>query len=419
MEAVAELPRLSSGKIDRPSCAARHRTPPTAANPRRPVPAADLASVVAALGPLVGRESVNPDRSFVELGGDSFSHVQASLRLGRLLGDLPVDWHHRPLRELPQLAQRRQPPGPRPTGGGQTCSSALAVIMICGSHVGLFPLAGAHLLLAVAGFNWPVRIAAGSTAERWRRTAVGGRHRGSTVLVALTMVVVFGAPLVQRRAAALGRTPDGRQHLLVRRSAADPDAGHGGPARSPAPNAYATDPWQVAFLDGCAARPAVPGRRACSRVGARDAVDGWLAVHRWAGDGLRSHPARKLLTVTVALVATIGFFPAAERNLMIMAGLALLALVPVVVVPQLAVRPIGVLAAASLHVYLVQFQMFAFFSPALKFAGGILAGLAFWLLTTGLLRRLQQLVPLIATSRPSVAGTRAIERKKICVDALS
>ena len=118
VEAVAELPRLSSGKIDRPSCAARHRTPrqrPIRGRPVRGRQPADLASVVAALGPLVGRESVNPDRSFVELGGDSFSHVQASLRLGRLLGDLPVDWHHRPLRELPQLAQRwnRRGPGQR------------------------------------------------------------------------------------------------------------------------------------------------------------------------------------------------------------------------------------------------------------------------------------------------------------------
>ena len=68
----------------------------------------------------------------------------------------------------------------------------------------------------------------------------------------------------------------------------------------------------------------------------------------------------------MALVATIGFFPAVERNLVIMAGLALLALVPLVVVPRLAMRPLEVLAAASLHVYLVQFQVFAFFSSPAK-----------------------------------------------------
>ena len=183
---------------------------------------------------------MNPDRSFVELGGDSFSHVQASLRLGRLLGDLPVDWHHRPLRELPHLAQRR----PR-RGSGQRVEMnvllrALAVIMICGSHVGLFPLAGgAHLLLAVAGFNFGRYVlAAGSTAERWRRTTrCAVAIVVPTVLVALTMVVVFGgAHWSNVVLAALGRTPDGRQHLLVRRGAADPDAGHDGHALgSPAP----------------------------------------------------------------------------------------------------------------------------------------------------------------------------------------
>jgi hypothetical protein len=146
---------------------------------------------------------------------------------------------------------------------------------------------------------------------------------------------------------------------------------------------------------------------------------GWLFTAGLAMASARTRP-RKLLTVTVTLVATIGFFPATERNLVIMAGLALLALVPIAAVPQLAVRPIGVLAAASLHVYLVQFQMFAFFSsPALKFAGGILAGLAFWLLTTGLLRRLQQLVPLITTSRPSVGRHVSNRKDGLCVDALS
>ena len=409
---------------DRPACAARHRTPPTRPIRERPGrEPADLASVVAALGPLVGRESVNPDRSFVELGGDSFSHVQASLRLGRLLGDLPVDWHHRPLRELPQLAQR-QPPGPRATGGDKRAPPRAGRDHDLRQPRRTVPAGrGAHVLLAVAGFNWPIfahrRVDGGALAAH---RPVGCRHRGShRAGRAHHGGGLRERPLVQRRAAALGRTPDGRQHLLVRRSAADPDAGHYGPARSPAPNAYATRPVAGRVpRDGRAARPAVPGRRPVrGSVRGMPWTVGWLFTAGLAMATARTR-SRKLLTVTVALVATIGFFPAAERNLLIMAGLALLALVPVVVVPQLAVRPIGVLAAASLHVYLVQFQMFGFFpSPALKFAAGILAGLAFWLLTTGLLRRLQQLVPLIATSRPSVARHASNRKEDLCVDALS
>jgi peptidoglycan/LPS O-acetylase OafA/YrhL len=92
---------------------------------------------------------------------------------------------------------------------------------------------------------------------------------------------------------------------------------------------------------------------------------------------------------------TIGFFPDPVRNLVIVVGLILLALVATVPVPKIAVRPIGVLAAASLPIYLVQFQMFAFFGPPiLKFAASLGAGIAFWAITDGGLRRLQQLIPI-------------------------
>lgn len=429
VEAVAELPRLSSGKIDRLACAARHRTPqqPTRAGRlkpgREPV---DLAAVVAALGPLVGRESLNPDRSFVELGGDSFSHVQASLRLGRLLGDLPADWHHRPLRELPHLAQTRSRRGSGQRVEMNVLLRGLAVVMICGSHVGLFPLAGgAHLLLAAAGFNvGRYVLAAGSTVQRWRRTArLAVAIVVPTVLVALTMRVVFGGahwsnvvllhwavrPMVGNifwfveallllllATAALLSVPRLRQ-------------------------AYARDPWRLAFLATLVLlipRYLVVGLVEGPVRGMPWTV-GWLFTAGLAMASARTR-RRQLLTVTVALVATIGFFPAPERNLVIMAGLALLALVPSMVVPRLLVRPIGVLAAASLHVYLVQFQMFTFFSsPGSKFAAGLLAGLAFWLLTTSLLRRLHHLLPLATTRRPP--ATRHVHDRKgdLCVDANS
>ena len=426
---VLELPRLSSGKLDRPACAARHRTPPP-----RPVrerlgrgrEPADLTSVVAAIGPLVGRESVNPDRSFVQLGGDSFSHVQASVRLGRLLGDLPVDWHHRPLRELPNLAQRRSRRGSGQRVETNVLLRALAVIMICGSHVGLFPLAGgAHVLLAVAGFNvGRYVLTAGSTRERWRRTARSAvAIVVPTVLVALAMVV-FGSAhwssVVMLHWAV--RPTAGNifwfvEALLVLMLITT--------ALLSVPRlrkAYASDPWRLAFLATVVLlvpRYLVVGLVEGSVRGMPLTV-GWLFTAGLATATARTR-SQKLLTVTVALVATIGFFPAAERNLVIMAGLALLALVPFVVVPRLAVRPIGVLAAASLHVYLVQFQMFAIFpSAGLKFAGGILTGLAFWLLTAGLLRHLQHLVPLMTANPPSFSRHLSNRREKdLCVDALS
>ncbi len=427
-EAVPDLPRLSSGKLDRPACAARHRTPsprPVRHRPGRGREPADLVSVVAAIGPLVGRESVNPDRSFVQLGGDSFSHVQASLRLGRLLGDLPVDWHHRPLRELPPLAQRRSRRGSGQRVEMNVLLRALAVIMICGSHVGLFPLAGgAHVLLAVAGFNvGRYVLTAVSTRERWRRTARSAvAIVVPTVLVALAMVVFASAhwsSVVMLHWAV--RPTAGNifwfvEALLVLMLVTT--------ALLSVPRlrqAYTSDPWLVAFLATVVLlvpRYLVLGL-VDGYVRGMPLTVGWLFTAGLAMASART-PSRKLLTVTVAVVATIGFFPAAERNFVIMAGLALLALVPFVTVPRPTVRPIEVLAAASLHVYLVQFQMFAFFpSPVLKFAGGILTGLAFWLLTAGVLRRLQHLVPLMTANRPSVRHLRNRKGEDLCVDALS
>ncbi|MGH3340860.1 MAG: hypothetical protein ACRDPL_18795, partial [Propionibacteriaceae bacterium] len=171
-QGMAALPRLSNGKVDRLGCAAAHRPEgryQASAPGLRPRQPADLAAVVAVLAPLVGRGAVDPDRSFAELGGDSFSHVQASLRLGRLLGDLPVDWHHRPLRDLPRLAgrTRHRPAGQRVETN--VVIRAVAVIMICGSHVGLFSLGGgAHVLLAVAGFTFARYVLLeASPAQRW------------------------------------------------------------------------------------------------------------------------------------------------------------------------------------------------------------------------------------------------------------
>jgi hypothetical protein len=184
---------------------------------------------------------------------------------------------------------------------------------------------------------------------------------------------------------------------------------------------YAADPWRVAFLLTVALL--VP------RYLVLALVDGpvrglpwtvaWLFTAGLAMGSVQTR-VRRMLTVLVAAGGTVGFFPAAERNLVIILGLVLLALVPTVVVPRVLVRPLGVLAAASLHVYLVQFQLFAFFpSPALKFAGALATGLAFWWASTGLLRRLQSRVPLITTSERPLVRPLTHRKDYLCADAPS
>ena len=422
---VEALPRLSNGKVDRLTCAARHRRRAPRASSRRRQPA-DLAAVVAVLAPLTGRDAGDPYRSFVELGGDSFSHVQASLRLGRLLGDLPVDWHHRPLRELPKLAQNTPARAFSQQVEVSVLLRALAVIMIAGSHVGLFPLAGgAHILLAAAGFSYGRYIASEpALAQRWRRTARAALGIVvPAVAVAVTMVTFFGGAHWSNVVLL---------HWVVR-----PDSGNifwfvealllnlvALTALLSVPRlraAFARDPWRVAFLLTLVLLIPRYVVLALSDGPIRGLpwTVAWLFSAGLALAAARTQP-RRLLTAAVAAIATIGFFPAAERNLVIITGLCLLALLPAVLVPRMIVRPVEVVAAASLHVYLVQFQVFAFFEqPALKFAASLAVGLLFWWVSAGLLRRVQQLVPLI-TAAPTPPTSHPHHRKDLlCADARS
>lgn len=98
--------------------------------------------------------AVDPDRSFVDLGGNSLSYVAMSVRLERTLGHLPADWQRLPLRDLDTV--------PRTTwrwwGATVETSVALraaAIVLVVGSHAGLFTLwGGAHVLLGIAGYNF-------------------------------------------------------------------------------------------------------------------------------------------------------------------------------------------------------------------------------------------------------------------------
>ena len=101
--------------------------------------------------------TIDPDASFVDLGGNSLSYVTMSVRLERALGRLPADWHRLSLRELERIPR---PARDRWPWWGATLETsvalrAAAIVLIVGSHAGLFELwGGAHLLLGIAGYNF-------------------------------------------------------------------------------------------------------------------------------------------------------------------------------------------------------------------------------------------------------------------------
>jgi hypothetical protein len=303
---------------------------------------------------------------------------------------------------------------------------AAAVIMICGSHVGLFTLAGgAHVLLAVAGFTFARYVLPEpSQAQRWRRTAravVG--IAVPALIVAAAMVALFGsahwANLTLLHWAL--RPGVGNVFWFVESLLLLTVVTTGLLSLPWLRTSYARDPWRVAFLLTVALL--VPRYVVLALV--EGPIRGlpwtvaWLFTAGLAMASAQTWP-RRALTVLVAASATIGFFPASERNLAIMIGLSLLALVPTVIIPRVAVRPVGVVAAASLHIYLVQFQMFDFFtSPALKFTGALAAGITLWFLSAGLLRRLQQLVPLMRPRAPEPVRHPLNRKDYLCTDAHS
>ncbi|MFC0623336.1 AMP-binding protein [Kribbella deserti] len=396
---VADFPTTPNGKYDRRACAALHAA--DAAIAASAVTTGDaLAAVTQVLAPLVGHRAIDPDRSFAELGGDSFNHVAASLGLTRLLGRLPPDWHHRPVRDLVELAAQHRERLPARRALTQRVEATVilrgvAVVTICGSHVGLFRLAGgAHILLAVAGFLFARYVLiAPETADRVRRTARAAIGIAvPAVVVAAVMVVGFRSIhwsnlalvhwLVRPRDINIFWFVEALLMISVLTTALL--------ALPRVRDAYSADPWRTAMV--ALAVLLVP--RYLVVALSDGAVRGlphtvaWLFVAGLAM-AVADTRRRRLIAAGVAVLATIGFFPSWERNLTIQIGLLLLAFLPAVPVPRLLVGPLGVLAAASLHIYLVQFQVFAFFdTPMVQFAAALVAGLGFCALSTYVVRRL-------------------------------
>ena len=186
---------------------------------------------------MLRRDDVTADDSFVSLEGDSLSYVEMSIRVEQVLGHLPAGWHTTPIRELVPHD------GPPPRGRSletNVALRALAIVAIVGSHANLFVLlGGAHVLLAVAGFNLGrFHLTDAPRAERLRhlgasiaRVAVpsvlwiGPDARGQLVqalevglLQALERVVEqlseLDARLHQGVEAGLGQGGEGRQMAL-------------------------------------------------------------------------------------------------------------------------------------------------------------------------------------------------------------
>ena len=355
---VRELPRLPSGKRDLQ--AVRRLAPP---RPAAPVPAgADAAALCALLAEVLERP-VTPHDTFVGLGGDSLSYVEVSHRLEEALGDLPEGWHLTPLREL----AREQPPTPRRGRALETgvLLRAVAILLVVGSHTELWTLlGGAHVLLAVAGYNFArFHVTASATSRRALRSV--GR-----VVVPSVAFLAVAAAATERYALT---------NVLLLNGALGPD--RWGPT------------WHYWFLEvlvwtllGCIALLAVPAVRAVEQhrpwgfalallaagIASRYApqwlptgpdrihtahVVFWLFALGWAATRADT-TARRLLLSAVVLATLPGFFDDPRREAVVAAALLALLWIRTVRVPVPLAAAARAVAAASLHVYVTHWLVY-------------------------------------------------------------
>ena len=397
---LPELPRLANGKPDRTAVAARGASLRDGADAGSGTPG-DVRTVFASV---LGTRDVDGADTFVGLGGDSLSYVEVSIRLEQVLGHLPAGWHTTPIAELEQAAGARRAERRTTQVETNVVLRALAIITVVGTHAGLLDRrGGAHVLLAVAGFNVARfllvpragRSPAGPMLRSVGRIAIPAMcwigalvaltddysvptalllndHLGSPVFderwrywfvealvqIMLVLTFAFSVPAVRR---ADRRWPFGLPLALV----------------------LLALPLRFEVL------PSLDVRH--HTVQPHTTL--WLFLLGWAA-ARASTTRQRLLVSAVVVLATPGFFfDDPRREALVAGGVLLLTWVPTVPVPRPLNRLIGPLAAASLHIYLTHWHVFPAVtdrtSPAVAVLASLAVGIAIWAAAAAVTRRLR------------------------------
>ena len=380
---LTHLPRTSSGKVDSAALLDEGR------RSQRVQRHEGVAAMYAAT---LGLPSVSGDATFVTLGGDSLSYIESRCHLDDLLTSVPDDWHLRRVDELEAL--RCSAPLASARGRLDTTVALRAVSILCvvATHMGLLHLrGGAHLLLAVSGFNFARFVLAGSATARCRLDS-GWRLMRRLALPASAWIALNWA--------ATGSYGLGAVSLV---------------------NNYFGDPWRgdgrfnywfvevsIQLLAVFVPIMAIPSvRRAEERapfgvalvlasltlaprlgiVHLGDPVNeifrahsvAWIFMLGWLAQRARA-PMQRLVVVLFAAALLPGFFGEWGRECFVIVGIAVLVATPTLRVRRVLRRPASVLASASFGIYLTHFQLWplvARFAPLpLAFGLTVLGGIA-------------------------------------------
>ncbi|MGO4190413.1 AMP-binding protein [Arthrobacter sp. YAF17] len=403
LHSVAAVPRLSSGKPDYPAILALHAAEQAKAKDHQGDPAGTSNDVRSIFADVLERDDIRETDTFVSLGGDSLSYVAASVRLERALGDVPLDWHLMPLGELARARGvdaegsagsvgamfhkwRRRLLAPMETG---IVLRALGIILIISTHIRWFSWEGmAHVLVAVAGFNFARFQLSGPPQVRLRRQLL------SVARIVVPSVAVIGFAfavtdtyswanvfLLNSLLGPEGWTDYSRfwfvealVHILLGLAVllAIPAVGR----------AERRWPWAVPVV--------LLGADLLLRFRVVDLPypgQGpvlWLFALGWAASASRT--LRKRTVVTVLAVLTIpGSFDDEFRNATVLAGVLILLWLPTLPVPRALHGITGLLASASLYAYLTHWLVYPLFDQASKglaVAASLVVGIAYWAVAT-------------------------------------
>lgn len=368
--ALAVIPRLPNGKPDHLAVAVA--TPP--GGPTRAsvdvheAPVGVDPAVHRAFVELLPQDAISGDSTFVELGGDSLSYVEMSIALEERLGDLPADW---PTTAIRDLVPTDQPPRRLHQIETSVVLRALSIVMVVGTHIKLFTvLGGAHLLLGIAGYNY-ARFG-GEPRDRFRSIA---RILGPSIVW-----LAIASRLDDRI-----RFP----HLLLVNGWFGGDDAHGGywyveaivqilvplavllsiPAVRRLDHAHRTVVPAVILTAGLLIRFGIVHLPTVEPHDIRPHDIFWIFALGWVAAEARSNPWR--LLVSAVILATVpGYFGEPEREAFLASGLLLLLWLPTLRLVHPATRVVGVIASASLYIYLVHWQVFP---PLREHAGPIAA----------------------------------------------
>jgi acyl-CoA synthetase (AMP-forming)/AMP-acid ligase II len=387
VRAVTAIPRLPNGKPDRAALLAPAEAPgaPAAAE------AGPEARVRRAFRDVRGVERMGDGDTFAGRGGDSLSYVELSLALEEAVGRLPEGW---PRMTVAELAAAASPPGRAARVETNVALRAAAIVLVVASHMTAFwPAGGAHLLLALAGHSFarftlhgvaaPRRLARATAsiariampASAWIALQVllaGGYSLGAVLLVnnytgaqsldggrwqywfiealvqiLLALAVLFGIPAVRRLEAAR-------------------------------PFAFVMALLGAALLF----RFEVLAFGAGDNLIFRPHAVAWIFLLGWAVHRATS-PGRRAAVTAAVLLTVPGFFDAPARAAIVSCGILALLWLPAVPVPRILVRPLGIVAAASLAIYLTHWQVFPELAGrglpvAIAIPATVLAGVATW-----------------------------------------